>query len=92
MIWNYRIGTYIYHHNGNNNQGHNMDGIRLFKIIDVYYEDDKEVSYGDRGYWDKTDGYESFNDLKISMELMKMAFNKPIIDLDNWPNEWINKE
>jgi len=87
--WNYRIGTKIFdyqkevgpHFSGFDNQ-------RLFSIISVYYLDGIPVSYGETN---PIDNNESLKELKNSYKYVGEAFKKPIIDLDNFPNEWNEK-
>lgn len=77
MTWNYRIATKI------------IDSIRLFSVIETYYEnkDDKPSSYIDT---DKNilSHWEGIEDLSDTYKLVGSAFDKPILDLDNWPNEY----
>lgn len=56
---------------------------RTFGIYEVYYEDEVPVSYteGDlMKYWEK------ILYLKETYNKIGLAFNKPILDLDNFPN------
>ena len=80
MSWNYRVGTRMYSYEF----GEDTD-TRLFSIIEVYYdENDIPNGYADASVKD----WESYADLAGTHNLMAQAFQKPILDLDNWPNEW----
>lgn len=84
--WNYRVVTYM----------HSYKTIgrteRLFKIVSVYYEltdngDITPVSYGE-SKTDILDGHEDLSSLKFEVDIVTKACEKPILDLDNWPNEY----
>ena len=32
--------------------------------------------------------WDSYKDLEETYKLMAKAFQKPVLDLDNWPEEW----
>lgn len=77
--WNYRIGTYL--HKYNNKE------VRLYKIVSVYYDENKVINgYGDRDF--ALIDYESISDMKYDLEKSLLAYDKPILNLDNFPNEW----
>lgn len=63
--------------------------IRLYSIVDVHYANRKPSSYA------VTEGKHSvkhlvncddLEHLKADLQMLGEAFNKPILDLDNWPN------
>lgn len=62
---------------------------RLFSIIEVHYDsaDDSEPS----GYADGNllANWEELTDLTGTYHYIGAAFNKPILDLDNWPNNYL---
>ena len=93
-MWNYRIGTKV--------QKVKLDKKtvykeRLFFIFECYYNENKIPN----GYPEKIDklkfpnplaNWTTMKDLKGTYKLIEKAFDKPIIDLDNWPNEYKNKK
>jgi len=82
--WNYRVVTKLIP------EVAATEEYRVFSIYEVYYHDDKADSYTES----KTilDEVESVKSLKWINKKVKKAFKKPILDLDNWPNEWKLKE
>jgi hypothetical protein len=88
--WNYRIGTRIFDYEKEvGDHFASFKNQRLFSIVSVYYEDDKVVSYGETN---QLSDNESLKDLKNTFKYIKAAFKKPILDLDNFPNEWIDND
>jgi len=93
--WNYRIGTKIFSYqktfNKKNPEMSKLEDQRLFSIIEAYYPSLKEAeigvpdSYVERGSFEN---WEDLEDLKATLKLVKKAMKKPIIDLDNFPNEY----
>jgi hypothetical protein len=87
MSWNYRIGTKIFSYKdkfeANNPELAKQPDSRLFSIIEVYYNDKGEVD----GYAEVNplSDWESLEDLKGTYNLIAQAYEKPILDLDNWP-------
>ena len=92
MSWNYRVATYMFSYKktfSKDNQLSKREDERLFKICSAYYDKDGKLeSYGEGSKTDSLDGYESAEDLKKTIDLIQKASAKPIIDLDNFPNEW----
>jgi len=82
--WNHRIVTRI-HPSAKKYPLMKKEDYRIFSIAEVYYEWDKPTSYGDINVLTE---YESLKDLKKIYKLIKTAFKKDILDLENWPNEW----
>ena len=88
MSWNYRVCTRTLKH------PYNDEYYRIFSIYTVYYNDNNEPnSYGTNprtnGLDDTTNwlaNVESVEDLKGNYDLISYAFNKPVLDLDNFPN------
>lgn len=70
--WNYRIGTKI------------EGGTRLFSIIECYYDENGDPA----GYAERNPlaNWENLNDLDGTHKLIERAFDKLILDTDNWPN------
>lgn len=89
MSWNYRVGTRIFSYAKEfENTDSNLKDIpnaRLFSIIEVYY-DKNGIPQGHVNASVKD--WDSYEDLVGTHNLMAQAFQKPILDLDNWPNEW----
>jgi hypothetical protein len=87
--WNYRVLTRIVH------LGKVKKGVmtpskkdwREFFIAEVHYKDKKPVTYGAEKVI--TSGWETLKDLKWTVKHLKEAFKKPILDADNWPNEYV---
>ena len=90
MSWNYRVCTHLFSYKeafvNNPKMAENKD-VRIFAIHSVYY--DKEgIPNGTSKNPESVGGYESFEVLVSTMDLMKKALSKPILDLDDFPNEW----
>ncbi|MFW6311068.1 MAG: hypothetical protein ACOC1K_02410 [Nanoarchaeota archaeon] len=75
--WNFRVGTYLYKYDSETQ--------RIFSIIEVYYEDGKPTAYGENNILKDHDSVEN---LKWTNKKVKLAFKKPILDLDNWPKRF----
>ncbi len=87
--WNYRIGTKMYSYKKNfgktNSELANQSDERLFSVIEVYYDSQGvPTGYSDTSVKD----WDSYKDLEETYKLMAKAFQKPVLDLDNWPEEW----
>jgi hypothetical protein len=93
MSWNYRIGTklFSYKKEFEGKEGNEklaaMPDERLFSVIEVYYnsETNKPEGYAEVN---PLNGWEEFKELKGTYKLIAGAFKKPILDMDNFPNEW----
>jgi len=89
MPWNYRVATYISSfekHLGSN------PNTRLFSVIEVHYDSDEDAKIGKGASYlhsNPVANWESLEDLKKTLKLLQEAFKRPVIDLDNFPNEWI---
>jgi len=76
--WNYRIGTFI--------DDSTAKKLRIFEIIEVFYNDDGKINgYGETN---TTNQWESIVDLHETVLLCSKASQKPVIDLDNFPEEY----
>lgn len=92
MSWNYRIGTKVFSYKKEfeGKEGHEKlathPDSRLFSIIEVYYDESNKPN----GYAEVNplSDWEDIKDLRGTHKLIKGAFTKPILDLDNFPNEW----
>lgn len=93
--WNYRLVTYMYSYKIHFPDGHplreNPDE-RLFKVVSVYYDTNDDgamipTSWGD-SKTDILDGHESLTDLKYTIDKIQEAYNKPILNLDSFPDEY----
>jgi len=82
--WNFRVVTKLYL--TQSNKTIETEEERLYSIVEVYYKKDKPDSYIDSKRI--LDGLESVKGLKWTNKKIKEAFKKPILDLDNWPNEY----
>jgi hypothetical protein len=62
-------------------------------IREVYYEeiDGKRIPNGCTQRATQLGSWESIESLFETTKKVKLAFAKPILDLDNWPNEWMKK-
>jgi len=90
MSWNYRIGTHVFSYKKafvNNPKLAEQKDRRLFSIIEVFYDKDGNIN----GYADKvnpTSNWEYLEDLFGTVDKLKECLSKPILDIDNFPNEW----
>ena len=91
MSWNYRVCTYLFKYSEEfpiASEMRKLDDQRIFSIQEVYYDKEGNVN----GYIEDTKnpmaGWESYDELVGTHDLIKLAFSKPILDLDNWPNEY----
>lgn len=75
--WNYRVGTRLKKHPLREEMW------REYLIIECHYENEIPRSYGESN---KMDNYEELDELKSANSLMSTAFEKEILDLDNFPN------
>lgn len=88
-MWNYRIGTKVQKIKIKNSPFEN----RLFFIFECYYNKNTKLPDGYPERLDELDFpnllvNETKKELKGTYKLIAAAFDKPIIDLDNWPNEY----
>lgn len=86
ISWNYRVGTQILEVPKESRSS--APDYRIFSVVEVYYRNGKAES------WGKTNvlsSWEAMKGLKASHRLAKKAFDKPIIDLDNFPEEYKGK-
>lgn len=73
--WNYRILT-----------GLDKYGWREFFLTEVYYKNEKPVSYAPD--LNPLSGWDKLKDLKWTVKHLKEALKKPILDSDNNLEEW----
>lgn len=81
--WNYRVGTRL-----NKHPIRQGDFWREYLIVECHYENEIPRSYGESN---KMSGYEELGDMKSANSLMSTAFEKEVIDLDNFPNTFQDK-
>jgi hypothetical protein len=63
---------------------------RLFSVKEVHYSaEGKPEAYGEKG--NLMSDHTSLKDLMWTNKHIKKAFKKPILDGDNWPKEWKEK-
>lgn len=72
--WNYRVITNLH-----------TSGERLFSVTEVHYEDGVPQGAADKNVMK---GFTSLKELIWTSNRIKECLKKPIIDGDNWPNEW----
>lgn len=75
--WNYRVGTRLQKHPLRDEMW------REFLIIECHYENDVPRSYGESV---KMNGYEELHEMKSANLLMAGAFEKEVLNLDDFPN------
>jgi len=91
-LWNYRVGV------------KKVPVDECFKVVEKYKEGYTLAFFVFSCYYDKEgkpnaytkdaelssvlNGWDTFEELKITYSLVGKAFEKPIIDLDNFPNEY----
>lgn len=95
MVWNYRIGTKLFSYKkefeGKNEKLADRPDERLFSVIEVHYESAEDADNGKASSYGEVNalsGWENMKDLEGTYKLIKKAFKKPILDLDNWPKKW----
>lgn len=77
MKWDYRIGT---------RELQNETSLREFKVVECYYNNNGKPKHYVEAK--PMSGRDSYNELKNVHELISIAFSKPVIDLDNFPEEY----
>lgn len=92
MTWNYRIGTELFETIFKSKDPFRE---RVYSIITVYYNNDGEpITYGGKTPAGDYNNYLSHlsdvEELEGTLNLIKLAFEKPVIDLDNFPNTFDN--
>jgi hypothetical protein len=90
MSWNYRICTHVFSYKKtfvNNEKLASIEDQRLFSIEEVYYDENGKPHSHTKGK-NPLGNWEDLSDLIGTVDLIKLALSKPIIDLDNFPNEW----
>lgn len=90
MSWNYRICTHLFSYKKafvNNPKLAEQKDQRIFAIHEVYYNKDG-VADGCHKNPVSLGGFEDVEDLKATVDMLHNAYEKPIIDLDNFPNEY----
>ena len=94
MSWNYRVCTHMFSYKkafvNNTKLAENKDE-RIFAIHSVYYDKDG-VPDGTSKHPENLGGYTSIEDVKSIVDKLYEALKKPILDLDNFPNEYKTKK
>lgn len=90
--FNFRIGTELYTYK----IGDEIRTQRIFSIVEIHYKNGIPVTYGAKredlnDYVNKLSFADSVDELKGTFKLIKKAFKKPVIDLDNFPNKYKEK-
>jgi hypothetical protein len=87
MSWNYRILTKVV------DLPSGMGKRRIFFIGAVYYdEDENPTSYGDKDTSFLNDDEtveEAKSSFQFILDKVTISLTKPVLDCDNWPNEYI---
>lgn len=91
MKWNYRVVTWLWHNTITETDE------RLYGITEVYYDKDgTPESYIDiRAHdsrYNALHPWEAMSELLGTYQLIGQAFEKPHIDLDNFPNIYKNDD
>ena len=85
MSWCYQVGTKEYVVDNHT--------YREFGIIEVYYNrKGKAGNHSNLETFNPLTGWDNYKDLKGTYKMIKEAFKQPILDLDNWPNEYKEKK
>lgn len=75
--WNHRVGVKTSEHGP------------LYSIVEVYYDEESQPeAYAERQI---LANWETYEDLEGTWKQVKSAFEKPILNLDAFPNEFNNK-
>ena len=72
--WNYRVVRYA-----------DIDGKDFFSIDEVHYKDGAPRTHTAGG---APVGGNSLREIRAVMKRMDTALDKPILDAENWPQEW----
>ena len=90
--WNHRVMTTLvkwkemYSDMNETNPYKNRKDERIFWVTEVHYENGVPTSYGDK--MDLLGGHTSVKDINWTVNKIKLALKKPVLDKDLWPNEW----
>jgi len=79
--WNYRLCTFVHDEESN--------GKRYYTIREVHYKNDIPVAFAEEGK--KIFDYieeEPIKNITWTLEAIQGCLKKPILDLDNFPNEY----
>ena len=90
MSWNYRVCTHVFSYKKaftNNPKLSKMEDQRLFSIEEVYYDKNGKPEGCTKGK-NPLGNWEELEDLIVTVDLVKEALSKPIIDLDDFPSEY----
>jgi hypothetical protein len=85
MSWNYRILTKFVNYDTKFAEAIGREGERVFAIHSVYYTDDIAHSYSVNPI---NLSAISVGDLADTLQKVDVAMAKPILDIDNFPNEF----
>lgn len=78
MSWNYRVCKKVSSYKVDlSNDVYEED---YFGICEVYYNEEGEIAFTSDTFQDPCGG--TLEELKTSFNMMKEAFNKPVLDLD----------
>ena len=85
MVWNYRVGfrKECFSVVDNNDHSKVIDVLEetQYGIVEAYYNDKGEITFTTEQFMEPYG--ETFDELKSSFEMVKEAFDLPVLDLDN---------
>lgn len=85
MSWNYRVGfrSVSYSVVDDDDYSKVIDTLEetQYGIVETYYNDKGEIAFTSEDFQEPYG--ETLEDLKTNFNMMKEAFDKPVIDLDN---------
>ena len=85
MKWEFRVGFRTVSYSVVDDNDHNLVVDTLeetqYGIVETYYNDDGEIAFTSENFIEPYG--ETLEDLKTNFNLMKEAFDKEVIDLDN---------
>lgn len=85
MSWNYRVGFRTVSYSVVDDNDHNLVVDTLeetqYGVVEAYYNDDGEIAFTSTEF--QSPYGETLEGLKTSFNMMKEAFDKEVLDLDN---------
>lgn len=85
MSWNYRVGFRTVSYSVVDDNDHNLVVDTLeetqYGVVETYYNDDGEIAFTSAEF--QSPYGETLEELKTSFNMMKEAFDKEVLDLDN---------
>ena len=85
MSWNYRVGFRTVSYPVVDDKDYNLVVDTLeetqYGVVETYYNDENEIAFTSAEF--QAPYGETLEELKSSFEMMKEAFDKPVLDLNN---------